>query len=306
MKKLALGADVGGSHVTCQLLNLDSRNPVDTARCRVPVNSKASGEEILEKWVCALRTAAGKIPVSSLTGIGFAMPGPFDYPGGTAWFSGVDKFDNLYGINIREEIQKRLDLPDKFPIRFFNDAACFAIGEAWLGDAAKYERVIAVTIGTGFGTTFIKNGIPQAGTEGIPEDGFLYHIPFGHSIADDYFSTRWFLKTYEEKTGRHIKNVKNMYEEAYADQAVEAIFKNFGTNLGNFLWPWLKKFKAGCMVLGGNISKSYPLFKHEMERIWKEYDVEPVVYLSKMDEDAALIGSARLCDDNFYSRLIKS
>jgi len=306
MEKLALGADVGGSHITCQLINLTSQHPLDNTRCRVQVNSRASENEILENWISALKTAAGQYPFTSLTGIGFAMPGPFDYPGGTAWFKGVDKFDNLFGINIRGEIQKRLDLPIHYPIRFFNDASCFAIGESWMGGAAKYERVIAVTIGTGFGTTFIKNGIPQAGTEGIPEDGFLYHIPYGHSIADDYFSIRWFLKTYTEKTGRTIRNVKEMYDEAFSDPLVEEIFSEFGTNLGSFLGPWLKNFNAECLVLGGNISKSYLLFKNKMEEQFRKHPVHPVVYLSQMEENAALIGSARLCDDSFYSRLIKA
>ncbi len=305
MEKLALGADIGGSHITCQLINLTSRYPVDNTKCRVQVNSRASKNEILEKWISALKGAAGQYPFHSMTGIGFAMPGPFDYHGGTAWFKGVDKFDTLYGINIREEIQIRLNLPLHYPIRFFNDASCFAIGESWMGDASKYERVIAVTIGTGFGTTFIKNGIPQAGTEGIPEDGFLYHIPFGHSIADDYFSTRWFLKIYTQKTGRKIMNVKDIYDEAYNDPLVVEVFSEFGTNLGRFLGPWLKKFNAECLVLGGNISKSYLLFKNEMEEQFRKHSVNPVVYLSRMEENAALIGSARLCDDSYYSRIIK-
>ncbi|MCA1760855.1 MAG: ROK family protein, partial [Bacteroidales bacterium] len=245
-----------------------------------------------------------KLP--SLSGIGFAMPGPFDYRNGMAWFEGVQKFENLYGVNIREEIQNRLDLPHEFPVRFLNDAACFAVGEAWMGEASDYRRIIALTMGTGFGTTFIKNKLPVAGTERIPEDGFLYHVPFRSSIADDYFSTRWFLQAYFEKTGKKIHGVKELAEKAPHEAIVAKLFKNFGWNLGEFLAPWIKQFNAGCLVLGGNISKSFSLFKTEMEQQFEKSGVNPAICLSKPEEEAALFGSAKLCDDSFYSDLIKA
>jgi len=306
MKKIALGADIGGSHITCQLFNLDTSQPVEHTRYRVSVNSRASKNEILDEWVAAIRLATKFHKLPSLSGIGFAMPGPFDYRNGMAWFEGVQKFENLYGVNIREEIQNRLNLPREFPIRFLNDAACFAVGEAWMGEASNYHRIIALTMGTGFGTTFIKNKLPVAGTDGIPEDGFLYHVPFKSSIADDYFSTRWFLKTYFEKTEKKIRGVKDLAEKASNEAVVTTLFWEFGRNLGEFLTPWIKQFGAECLVLGGNISKSFSLFKTEMEQQFEKNGVSPAICLSKPEEEAALFGSAKLCDDSFYSDLIKA
>jgi glucokinase len=306
MKKIAIGTDIGGSHITCQLFNLTTNQPVDQSVCRVAVNSKGTKNEILDEWVFAIREAVKNYHIEFLSGIGFAMPGPFDYRNGIAWFEGVQKFEKLYGVNVREEIQNRLNLPGEFPVRFLNDASCFAIGEAWLGKASRFNRVIAITMGTGFGTTFIKNRLPVAGTGGIPADGFLYLISFKESIADDYFSARWFLKEYKRKTGEKLQGVKELADRSCNDPVATGLFKNFGRNLGEFLAPWMKTFNADCLVLGGNISKSFPLFKTEMAAQLRNNNVNSAICLSEMEENAALFGSAKLCDNTFYSELIKA
>jgi len=306
MEKIAIGVDIGGSHITYQLFDLETNQPVENTRHRVDVNSRASKNEILDEWVAAIRLTTKHQNFPSLSGIGFAMPGPFNYRNGIAWFEGVQKFKELYGLNIREEIQNRLNLHREFPVRFLNDAACFAVGEAWMGEASNYQRIIALTIGTGFETTFIKNKLPMAGTDGILDDGFLYHVPFRKSVADDYFSTRWFLKAYFEKTGKKIHGVKELAEKAPNESLAADLFRDFGRNLGDFLVSWLKQFDADCLVLGGNISKSFPLFKTEMAVQLRNSNVNPAIYLSEMEEYAALFGSAKLCDNRFYSELIKA
>lgn len=302
MKKFAIGADIGGSHITCQLFDLHQNKPVEKLVVRKSVNSQASKDEIIDAWANALQKLILSIEVNDLAGIGFAMPGPFDYENGIAWFKGVQKFDHLYGINIREELQQKLHLSEEISIRFLNDASCFAIGESWMGVASGYKRIIALTLGTGFGTTFLKNGIPVAGEDGVPEDGFLYHIPFEKSIADDYFSTRWFINEYLERSGNKVSGVKELANKAITDAECREIFQVFGGNLGSFLSPWVNQFNADCIVLGGNISKSLSLFKYELEESLKSDGLNIPVLLSGLEESAALTGSAKLCDDVYYKQ----
>ena len=307
MKKLALGIDIGGSHITCQLVDLEHNILVPNSKIRMAVDSSGTKNSIIESWVKAILKSVQNNKLKTLAGIGFAMPGPFDYPNGIAWFDkNVNKFQTLYGVNIKAELLQRLNLPSDFPIRFLNDASSFAVGEANVEPASKFNRIIALTIGTGFGTTFIKNGLPVAGEDGIPEDGFLYHIPFQKSIADDYFSTRWFLKEYKNQTGKEISGVKELAKLAENEPKAKELFNAFGKNLGSFLIPWIKKFNAGCIVLGGNISKSFPLFEKELKNQFELNDVEIPISQSTLDEDAALIGSAKLCDNHFYSKLIET
>ena len=304
MGKWTIGTDIGGSHITCQLFDLETNQILNVQKVRMAVDCHSSHDEILNTWIGAIKKVMDGKNIENISGIGFAMPGPFDYQNGVAWFERVEKFESLFGVNVREEMKKRLDLPADFPVRFLNDASCFAIGEAWIGQGSGYKRLIALTLGTGFGSTFIRNGLPVSGKEGIPDDGFLYHIPFLESVADDYFSTRWFVKEYNKTTGKQISGVKELTDHAKTDLANRKIFKTFGTNLGHFLSPWIKLFNAECIVLGGNISKSFPLFQNELKDLFDESEIEVAISVSNLDETAALFGSAKLCDDDFYEQLI--
>ncbi len=301
--KIAVGIDIGGSHITCQLFDLEKHRLIENTQVRKKVNGHGAAEEILNSWAEAIAETCKGFVISDLAGIGFAMPGPFDYPGGIAWFKDVGKFENLFGVNVRKEILKRLGLQADFPVRFLNDAACFAVGESVQGEASVYRRILAITLGTGFGTTFIDKNLPVAGKYGIPEDGFLYRIPLKDAVADEYFSTRWFIREYETVTGRKIAGVKEIAEEAESDEKVAAIFTTFGENLGGFLVPWLARFEADCLVIGGNISTAYLLYKNSMLHQFEKSKLQVRVLISTLQENAALAGSAFLCDNNYYSQL---
>jgi glucokinase len=306
MHKIALGADIGGSHITCQLFNLSTNKLIEGSKTRIDVDGKSSKESILSSWIEAIKKTTANSNIKDLTGIGFAMPGPFDYENGVAWYDqNVDKFHNLHGIDVKAEIIQRLKLPKTFPVRFLNDAASFAVGESSIEPASKFKRIIALTLGTGFGTTFIKDGLPVAGIHGIPNDGFLYHIPFQNGIADDYFSTRWFLNEFKKVSGKEINGVKELVQLAKNNPESLEYFKTFGKNIGSFLLPWIQKFDADCIILGGNISKSLHLFGDQMEDQFKSKNIDIEICPSVLDEDAALLGSARLSDNNYYSKLIQ-
>lgn len=291
---VSVGVDIGGSHVTCQLFDLEQKLLLRGTQVRYPVDCHSPADEILDTWAMAIRKTVSKAPQKTLKGIGFAMPGPFDYKQGVAWFKNVDKFENLYGTDVGNEIRKRLQLGESFPIRFQNDAACFAIGESYQEKAARHSRLLAITLGTGFGTTFTDHHQPVAGKHGVPDDGFLYHIPFKGSIADEYFSTRWFINEYLFLTGKQVSGVKEIADNVEKDPASSQVFNTFGTNLGTFLSPWLKQFKAGCLVIGGNISIAFPLFKTQLLEVFQQEGVQSEVLLSQLQEDAALWGSAGL------------
>ena len=303
MTKILVGADIGGSHITCMGLEPGGHVIPDVFMVRKEVSSQASAEAILSGWSEALGSLIKLIGKESLGGIGFAMPGPFDYPGGIAWFKGVKKYDSLYGINVRQELRNRLGLDVSVPLRFLNDATSFAIGEAWTGKASGFRKNMAITLGTGFGSAFIADGIPVESGPEVPEYGCVYHLPFGGSIADDHFSTRWFLARYKDATTLDIAGVKEMAEVAGKEIRVLAIFMEFGANMGAFLAPWLLKFHSECLTIGGNISNSYSLFEKPFLQSLKDHGCSMPVFVSELGELAGITGAARLCDDSFYSRL---
>ena len=78
------------------------------------------------------------------------------------------------------------------------------------------------------------------------------------------------------------------------------IFKEFGTNLGSFLAPWLKRFDTGILIMGGNISHAWNLFGKETEEALRKEGCETITAISELKEDAALLGSACLLDEEFW------
>jgi len=240
------------------------------------------------------------LPHDSVKGIGFGMPGPFDYVKGISYIEGVAKYENLYGINVMEAIAGKLRVPDGFPIRFMNDVSVFAVGEALVGKAAIAGRSMSITLGTGFGSAFIDNRIPIVDGPEVPKLGCVYHLPYGDNIADDYFSTRWFLGQYKSLTGKELKGVKELADRAGSEKIVKDLFTEFGNNLASFLAPWLNRFKAEIVVVGGNISNAYNLFGEIFETGLKREGCSCKVALSELKEDAALIGSAYLMDEGFW------
>jgi glucokinase len=299
-KRIAIGSDIGGSHITCAAIDLVSGSILRNTLTERSVNNQAPAKEIIEVWAEALSGAMKKIPIKNIKGIGFAMPGPFDYEKGICYIKGVAKYENLYGINVKDAIAGNLKVPADFLIRFMNDASSFAVGEAWAGSATDERRSLSITLGTGFGSAFVSDRIPIVDGPLVPKKGCVYHLPYRNGIADDYFSTRGLLGRYKNLTGKELPGVKELATLASNENLVMDLFIDFGEKLGQFLAPWLIKFNAEILVIGGNISLAYDLFGDVFQDSLKTGQCTSKVALSKLKEDAALIGSAYLLDDDFW------
>ncbi|MDP4210286.1 MAG: ROK family protein [Bacteroidota bacterium] len=304
MRKYTIGADVGGSHISCAVMDLETRSVVEGSFVTQKVNNQASAEEVLGNWVSALNQSIQSIDKTQLAGVGFAMPGPFDYANGVALFTHeVAKFEKLYGINVAEQLKNRLSLDGEADIRFMNDASAFAVGEAWLGKAAGVDRSVSITLGTGFGSAFVDNGVPVVEREDVPAMGCVWHLPFKDGIADDSFSTRWYIRRYAEMSNHRASGVKEIADRVATDQMANEVFAEFGQNLGEFLGPWLKKFEAKVLVIGGNVSGAYNLFGGYFEEKLAQQNVTTTIGISELKEDAALVGSARMFEQDFWNEV---
>jgi len=300
LQDIAIGVDIGGSHITAVAVDMKNHNIIKGLREENSVDNKAEADEILEVWAGTLRKIVDKLPIFRLRGIGFAMPGPFDYVKGICLIRGVPKYEKLYGVSVGKAISSRLGLPCDCRVRFMNDASSFAVGEAWAGKAAGCKKMMGITLGTGFGAAFIDDRIPVVEGDTVPRMGCVYYLPVGDGIADDYFSTRWFTARFREITGKDVAGVKEVAEEAQRISEVRALFDEFGKSLGSFLSPWLLRFGAETLVIGGNISHAYDLFGAAFESTLKQAECDIRVEISGLKEDAALLGSAYLLDDDFW------
>jgi len=302
-KTLAIGADIGGSHISCAAVDLENLEYLSHTFSQCEVDNHASPEKIIGLWSDAIRSTMELAGPDNIRGIGFAMPGPFDYVNGISLFRGENgKFENTYGLDVPVQMKARLKLPEDFTIRFINDATAFAIGEDRFGKGKGFERILAITLGTGFGSAFLSDHLPVLDGPHVPYQGCLWHIQYEDGIADDYFSTRGFLKRFKDSTGEEIHGVKQLAERAATHVQAMALFEDFGFKMGRFLKPRMEKFSCELLVMGGNISNAYPLFK---DQLLKGLDNENFkVETSKLQETASMIGSAFLVDDIFYKKLL--
>lgn len=296
--KYILGLDIGGTHIAGALADIDKGELLAESYHKSAVITSADSRSVLNAWSKNIKTIMKEIRPGDLAGIGIAMPGPFDYEKGISFIKGLGKYDALYGMNIREALQAELDLPADFPICFENDAACFALGEDWKGAASMYRRVVAITLGTGFGSAFLRDGEPQLEGKGVPPGGTLYQIPYGEATAEDHFSSRGLLHEYSRRRGERLQEVKTIYERALGGEAgALQVFRDFGKSLAEFLRPWLIDFGAECLVVGGGMSTAACFFMEDMKKEFAENKLEVKVIASVLGDEAAVLGAAGLFRD---------
>src|SRR5690606_38750992 len=196
-----------------------------------------------------------------ILGIGISIPGPLDYKNGISKIFNCNKYDSLFGVDIKTYLYTHLSefVNDPANIVFANDAACFVIGEAWRNNLTS-NNVTAITLGTGIGSGFMSDGKLITEGEHLPPRGEVYNLSFKDKRAEDWLGTEWFLTTYQKTFNETTENVKIIAEKAKSSDKAKQIFENFGKNLGEFLSPILSDFKTDHLILGGSIAKSYSLF----------------------------------------------
>lgn len=301
-ENLSIGVDIGARHVYCAALDLQRGELVAGSDSRLSLDSFADADTIFNTWARALESTLSRIDVGQLSGIGFAMPGPFDYKNGISRME--HKYPRLNGREISSELRSRVNFPENTRVRFLNDASAFAVGEAWLGKGSCCRRVLAITLGTGLGSAFIVDGTPVVSGDEVPAEGSLWPLPFRYGNADQFFTTRWFVKAHVDRLGGKVSGAKEVADLAESgDAAALAIFDRFGTNLAEFLAPWLRKFGAEVVVIGGRITRAYRFFGPVMEKELLAEGIEQPIKISEKKERFALIGAARLSDDAFWENV---
>lgn len=279
-----LGVDIGGTHITVALVDLSTGSVVPQSAKRETVDSCATANEILQTWAKVIKAGLGE-KYASNTCIGVAMPGPFDYQNGISLIKEQNKFKALYKVNIKEELAKCLEIMPS-NIRFINDAASFLQGEIYSGAAKGYKNAIGLTLGTGLGSAIA--------IDGEARDAALWNAPFLGGIAEDYFSTRWFVSKYKALTGHEPSGVKELADGASEDPFARQIFNEFGRGLAHFLADIIRANRGEVVVLGGNIAQAYHLFEHHLTSGLQAYHLNLPVKLALLNEHAALIGASSL------------
>jgi len=276
-----LTADIGGSHITAGIYDSKTGFILSETLTRAEVASKGSADEILAAWSGCLRKVLSNSS-TAVAGLTLAMPGPFDYKNGISRIKGLNKYESIFGMNIREYLAGALGIEAQ-RILFRNDAESTIAGEALSGAGRHNRKVMGITLGTGFGSAFADHSITKDLNFGSDK--------YRDSIADDYFSTRWFVRRYKELSGKNLSDgVRELASLSAEDNVSKQIFREFTDNLSEFLATRIETYRPDALIICGNIAKASKLFLPQL----KEKTNTIAIELAELGENAPLIGAASI------------
>ncbi len=299
MNKVYLGIDIGGSHLSIGRVRVENQQPVLQLPIQtVLLDTRADAQTLLEYWTQAIADAYVQARVAdkeegAIAGIGFAMPGPFQYVKGVAAIESLSKYDHLFGIDLKATLINHLRNQFAIDIRsisFVNDAHAFLLG-AVQAHGWQNEKVLALTLGTGLGAGFYADN--QVKTQGpdVPKDGFLYDLPFKDGIAEDYVSTRWLINRFNSLKGISLQNVKQLVEQYPEDEITRQVFREFGTNLGELLLPVIGSFRPDHILLGGNLCRAYSYFEQALLQVVNSAIRSNQIHITEQTSQFAILGA---------------
>lgn len=286
-----IGIDVGGSHVTVSVIGDNMSEKQAQLVARRAIDSQEKPTIILSVIANCIKDVFKE--EDAIETVGIAFPGPFNYQKGVSEIRGVGgKFEGTFGVDIQQALKNLTGL-SQVPFVFANDADCFAQG-AYFRHQLSSKRAVFLTLGTGFGSAFMIEGELVKCHQDIPQGGVFYNQAFLERIADDYFSTRWLLNEYKRLSGESIDSVQAI---AQLNSSISnAVFYNFGANMGDFLIPWLEKFGCQELVIGGNISKAKALFMPALNEKLRGLKTKLNIIFCEDAEQSILRGATILAD----------
>ena len=184
-QQLALGIDLGGTHIKAALLERGTGTLVQT--CSLPTcDGEWSGSEPL--FAHRVRDLVHRLEAIAACGplpVGLCAPG-IAHPGGRFidWMPG-----RMHGL---EKFEWSAFLARK--VRVLNDAHAALLGEAWVGSARGCEDVIMLTLGTAVGGAILSGGKLLRGH--IGRGGHLGHLSLYADGEQDAFQTPGSLNSF--------------------------------------------------------------------------------------------------------------
>lgn len=265
--------DVGGSSIKRGLVTLpDQVTLVDP----LPIDALAPREELLEVFA---QVAADLVNgAEECEDLAVAFPRPFDMDKGIPYLQGVDKFDTIYGVELRSVLQSQID--HEIRISFCGDSAAAAVGEALAGAGRSYHRVLMITLGTGFGSAMVVDGeIVEEVNGHVVEDLHLAldrnGVPADRSLSASGLADRMSVSMTNLPAAIGVTSMRFLVERYLVD-LVE--FLNLNTS----------KFDPDVSIIGGGAAEALS----ELGVIGK-LPVIPII-VGSLGRGAALLGAGHL------------
>ena len=274
-----IGVDLGGTKITAALI--ENEQIIKQYTCPTPFDQEQN------VVVDAISNAIIQVYDAEILGIGIGVPGLVDLENNTVL--DVANIPSWKVVPLKQMLEARFQKR----VLVNNDANCFALGEKHFGKGRPYRNFVGVTLGTGLGGGIIINDHLYSGQlGGAGEFGCVF---YKESTVESYCSGQFFKN----------KNLdgKEMAEKAKAGDAdAQKLFDELGYHIAQGLSNILFALAPEAIILGGSVSKSYPLFEKGMRKAFEDFPFQKMYQNLKIeisdDTNMAVLGASSLVLDS--------
>ena len=274
-----IGVDLGGTNFKAGRVS-DGKIDLEASN---PVHQNFTESELFTILFATIDVLITK----NTTAIGVGVPGIVDPDTGIIY--DIINLPAWETIPLRDILEGRYSIP----VHLNNDANCFAKGEYIYGAGKAYNNFVGLSIGTGLGMgIIIERKLHNGLFFGAGEIGM---VTYKDSIIEYYVSSLFFERNFNA-TAKELSLLATQ-GDATALQA----YREFGLHLGNAINNINYMIAPEAIVLGGSISKAFPLFKKSMEETLKTFafpkQTEHLAIEVSGVNGIAILGAAALCID---------
>jgi fructokinase len=273
-----IGVDLGGTKI--EAIALDDTG-LELARQRVatPRHDYAATLEAIAGLVAALEGATYQ-----RGSVGVGMPGAISPA------TGLVKNANSTWLN-RQPLDRDLSARLSRPVRFANDANCFALSEATDGAAAGARVVFGVILGTGVGGGIVVDGRILTGPNAV--SGEWGHNPLPALRPDEwpgpdcYCGRKGCIETllsgpglaadHERHSGAKERAERIVELAGTGDPVAEATLARYEERLARALGSVINLLDPDVIVFGGGLSRIPRLYEN-LPRLWA-----PCIFSDRVD-----------------------
>ncbi|MDR2913965.1 MAG: ROK family protein [Tannerella sp.] len=261
--RIVMTLDAGGTNFVFTAIQ-DGKEIVSPLILSANPNNLESCLETLKQGFLHIKNALPDNPVA----ISFAFPGPADYPAGI-----IGDLPNFPSFRGGVALGPYLEELFKIPVFINNDGNLFAYGEALTGvlpeinnklkaagSIKKYNNLLGVTLGTGFGCGVVTDGQLLLGDNAAGGDIWCFRNKKHPSyIVEESVSIRAIKRVYTEYSGdqsdRSPKDIFDIAEGTISgnrDAAMKS-FEELGEIAGDAIAAAIT-IVDGIVVVGGGLS----------------------------------------------------
>lgn len=268
---MRIGLDLGGTKIEGVALGDDG---AQLARRRVATPRHDYGAT-LEAMAGLVRDLEVETGARGTVGVGM--------PGALSPASGLVKNANstwLIGQPLDRDLSRLLGRP----VRFANDANCFALSEAVDGAAAGARVVFGVIVGTGTGGGVVVDRKVLTGPNAIAGEWGHNPLPWPREgewpgpdcycgktgCVETFLSGPGMARDFRQATGEEVAAPQIVSRAEQGDEAASAALERYEERMARALAVVLNILDPDVVVLGGGMSQVARLYER-VPRLWQEW-----------------------------------